>query len=485
MVKEVKTVKFEPVIGLEIHVELFTKTKIFCGCSTTFGAEPNTQTCPVCLGLPGARPILNKRAVEFAMRASLALNCDIVDYTTFDRKNYFYADLPKGYQISQYFFPMGTNGYVDINVNGESRRIRIHQLHLEEDTGKLLHVGDILASPYSRVDFNRAGVPLIEIVTEPDVGSAEEARLFLQKLRTILLYTGISDCKMEEGSLRCDANVSIRPRGSDTFMNKTELKNMNSFRSVQRGIEFEIKRQTGIYKDGKEVVPETRHWNEDKGTTTAMRSKFAASDYRCFPDPNVIPLETVSSWIEEVRNQLPELPDEKQERFKEEYQLPDYDAEVLTSSRELADFFDETLKDYNEPKTVSNWIMSELLAYLKAEKMEITGCKIAPRQLAQLLQLIDKGTISGKIAKTVFEEMFQRGEDPETIVEEKGLVQIADEGELERIIEEVIEANPGPVEDFKGGKKKALGFLVGQVMKATKGKANPQMVNKLLGEKLK
>ncbi len=477
--------KFEPVIGLEIHVELLTNTKIFCGCSTTFGAEPNSQTCPVCLGLPGSRPVLNKRAVEFAIRAALALNCNIVDYTTFDRKNYFYADLPKGYQISQYFYPTGTNGYVDINVNGETKRIRIHQLHLEEDTGKLLHVGDILASPYSRVDFNRAGVPLVEIVTEPDIKNSEEARLFLQKLRTILLYTGISDCKMEEGSMRCDANISIMPKGSKTFGNKTELKNMNSFRSVQRGIEYEITRQSKILKSNQEVIPETRHWNESKGSTTAMRSKYLASDYRCFPDPNVIPLETDKDWIDQIREALPELPDEKQARFVKEYGLPEYDAEVLTSTKELADFYDETVTLFNEPKTVSNWFMGELMGLLNNEKVEITQCKVTPQNLANLLQLIDKGTISGKIAKNVFEEMFKDGKDPQAIVEEKGLIQISDTAELEKVVEEVVEANPGPVEDFKGGKKKALGFLVGQVMKTTKGKANPQMVNKILGDKLK
>ncbi len=477
--------KFEPVIGLEIHVELLTSTKIFCSCSTTFGAEPNSQTCPVCLGLPGSRPVLNKSAVEFAIRAALALNCDIVDYTTFDRKNYFYADLPKGYQISQYFYPTGTRGYVDVNVKGETRRIGIHQLHLEEDTGKLLHVGDILASPYSRVDFNRAGVPLVEIVTEPDIKSSEEARLFLQKLRNILLYTGISDCKMEEGSMRCDANVSIMPRGSETFGNKTELKNMNSFRSVQRGIDYEINRQTKVLKSHQEVIPETRHWNESKGSTTAMRSKYQASDYRCFPDPNVIPLEIDKEWIQEIRGALPELPDQKQERFIKEYGLPEYDAEVLTGSKELADFYDETVTLYNEPKTVSNWFMGELMGLLNNEKVEITWCKITPQNMAELLQLIDKGTISGKIAKSVFEEMFKEGKDPQSIVEEKGLVQISDTSELESIVEEVVQANPGPVEDFKGGKKKALGFLVGQVMKATRGQANPQMVNKILAEKLK
>lgn len=477
--------KFEPVIGLEIHVELSTKTKIFCGCSTAFGAEPNAQTCPVCLGLPGSRPVLNKRAAEFAIKAALALNCSISEYTTFDRKNYFYADLPKGYQISQSFFPMGTNGFVDISVNGNTKRIRIHQLHMEEDTGKLLHVGDIIDSPYSRVDFNRAGVPLIEIVTEPDIRSAEEARLFLQKLRVILLYAAVSDCKMEEGSMRCDANVSIRPKGSEIFGSKTELKNMNSFRAVQRGIEYEIKRQSKLLRDNREVIPETRHWNESKGTTTAMRSKLKAANYRCFPDPNVIPLKTNKEWIEEIKNTLPELPDEKKSRFIKEYDLPEYDAEVLTSIKEVAGFYDKTVSLYHNPKLVSNWFMSEFLGLLNSKKMEITQCPITPQSLAKLFQLIDDGTISGKIAKIVFEDMFESGKDPEVIVKEKKLVQITDSDALEKIVDEVIEANPGPVADFKGGKKRALGFLVGQIMKATKGKANPQMVNKLLANKLK
>ncbi|UNC91492.1 Asp-tRNA(Asn)/Glu-tRNA(Gln) amidotransferase subunit GatB [Candidatus Contubernalis alkaliaceticus] len=477
--------KFEPVIGLEIHVELLTKTKIFCGCSNTFGSEPNSQTCPVCLGLPGSRPLLNKQAVEFAIKASLALNCEIAEYTTFDRKNYFYADLPKGYQISQYFYPTGTNGYVDINVNGDSKRVRIHQLHLEEDTGKLLHSGSILDSPYSRVDFNRAGVPLIEIVTEPDIRSAEEARVFLQKLRTILLYTEVSDCKMEEGSMRCDANISIRPEGSKVLGSKTELKNMNSFKAVQKGIEYEIKRQTKVLEAGSEVVPETRHWNEGKGTTTAMRSKFKAANYRCFPDPNVFPIENNSDWIENIKNHMPELPDEKKARFVADHNLPQYDAEVLTSSSELAEFYDRTVSLYPNPKFVSNWVMGELIGLLNAKKEDISACKITPSSLARLFQLIDDQTISGKIAKTVFQDMFDTGKDPETIVKEKNLVQITDTGEIEVIVDQVIEANPGSVADFKGGKKKALGFLVGQIMKATKGQANPQVVNKLLAEKLK
>jgi len=475
----------ETVVGLEVHVELLTRTKLFCGCSAAFGADPNTQVCPVCLGLPGGTlPLFNREAVRFAIKAALALHCKIVDTITFDRKNYFYADLPKGYQISQFFYPLGTGGYVDIHVNGESRKIGIHQLHLEEDTGKLLHVGDILSSPYSRVDFNRAGVPLIEIVTEPDIRSAEEARLFLQKLRSILRYVDVSDCKMEEGSMRCDANVSLKPRDSGQMGRKTELKNMNSFRSVYRGIEYEVKRQEQIIREGGDVIPETRHWDEDRGLTTAMRSKFVSADYRCFPDPNLPPLPVSAELLEEVRETIPELPDRRYDRFVTDYGLPSYDAEVLTASRELADFFEAVLTVFNEPKTVSNWTMGELLRLLNAAGIEAGQCRFQAEDMGKLLQMIDEGVVSGKIAKTVFEEMFASGQKPEAVVEEKGLVQISNEGALAGIVAEVIERNPQSVEDYRKGKKKALGFLVGQIMKETKGKANPQLVNEMLREKL-
>ncbi len=475
--------EYEPVIGLEIHVELLTETKLFCGCSTAFGAEPNTQVCSICLGLPGHRPFLNRKAAEYAIRAALALNCRVASHTTFDRKNYFYCDLPKGYQISQFFYPMGTHGHVDIKMGGKDRRIGLRQIHLEEDTGKLLHSGSIVDADFSRVDFNRAGVPLIEIVSEPDIRSPEEARLFLQKLRAILLYTGISDCKMEEGSMRCDANVSLRPAGSKEFFTKTELKNMNSFRSVQKGIEYEIARQGKVLKKGGRVMPETRHFDETSGTTKAMRSKFAAADYRCFPDPNVPPLEVEEAWVADIKEALPEMPAARLQRFTE-LGLPDYDAEVLTSNKELADFFDAALTNYNNPKTLSNWLMGEFLGLLNAANLEVSQSRVTPGSLARLLTLMDQGTISGKIAKEVFADMFATGKEPKSLIEEKGLTQISDTGELERLAGEVLANNPGSVSDYKSGKKKALGFLVGQIMKATRGKANPQLANEILLKKL-
>ena len=476
--------KFEAVIGLEVHVELLTQTKLFCSCSTAFGAAPNTQVCPVCLGLPGGNtPLLNKKAVEYAIKTALSLNCQVAEKISFDRKNYFYADLPNGYQTTQHFHPMGKNGYLTINFKGETKNIGIHQIHLEEDAGKMLHVGDILSTPFSRVDFNRASVPLVEIVTEPDINTPEEARLFLQKLRNTLLYIGISDCKMEEGSMRCDANISLRPLGSKKLGIKTELKNMNSFRAVYRGIEYEIERQSNILQEGGEIIQQTRHWNEEKGATKAMREKLSES-YRYFPDPVLPPRITDKNWLEEIRRSIPELPDSRYTRFTREYALPPYDAEILTSSRNLADYYELALKTYTEHKNLSNWIMSELLGLLNTNNMEITACKVEPAELGNLLKLIDKGTISGKIAKTVFEEMFATGKKPETIIKEKGLTQISDEKALLKIVETIVATNPDSVEDYHKGKNKALGFLVGQVMKETKGKANPQLVNKLLQKKL-
>ena len=477
--------EFETVIGLEVHVELLTKTKLFCGCSTAFGAEPNTQVCPVCLALPGGTlPLLNRSAVEYTIKAAMALNCKVASRIVFDRKNYFYADLPKGYQVSQFFEPMGTNGYLELHINGETKLIGIRQLHLEEDTGKLSHIGGIISSPYSRVDFNRAGVPLMEIVSSPDIRSAEEARLFLQKLRTILCYIDISDCKMEEGSMRCDANISLRPAGSSELGTKTELKNMNSFRSVYRGIEYEIERQRAVLLAGGSVIPETRHWDEAKGVTRAMRSKFVSADYRCFPDPNVHPYTAAQKWLDEINNTIPELPDARYRRFIGEYSLPAYDAEVLTAVKELADFYDSVLLYYNEPKAVSNWIMSELLGLLNETGLEIGELKIKPEALGKLLQMVGENNISGKMAKIVFAEMFSTGADPALIIEKEGLSQISDEDTLSLIIGTVLANNPKSVEDYLSGKKKALGFLMGQIMQETKGQANPQMVNTLLQNKL-
>lgn len=477
--------EYETVIGLEVHVELKTRSKVFCSCSTTFGAEPNTQVCPVCLGLPGVLPVLNEKAVEYAIKAALALNCQIAEYSKFDRKNYFYPDMPKNYQISQYDLPLATGGYVEIEVNGEKKRIRIKRLHLEEDTGKLLHSADVAAAESSLVDFNRAGVPLIEIVSEPDIRSPEEAKLYLTKLKSIIEYTGVSDVKMQEGSLRCDANVSIRPRGSSEFGTRTEIKNMNSFRAVQRGLEYEVERQKKVVEAGGKVVQETRHWDENRGITVPLRSKEEAHDYRYFPEPDLVPLVISRERVEEIRSQLPELPDARKARLMASYNLPAYDAEVLTSSKALGDFFDATVALFPEAKTVSNWMMSELMKYLNANNLEIQEIPLTPKDLADLLKLIDQGTISGKIAKTVFEEMCATGEPPEKIVREKGLIQITDEGAIAQVVAEVIAANPQSVADYRAGKEKALTFLVGQVMKATRGKANPEAVNRILREKLR
>ncbi|WP_031515533.1 Asp-tRNA(Asn)/Glu-tRNA(Gln) amidotransferase subunit GatB [Desulfofalx alkaliphila] len=476
--------QWEAVIGLEVHVELKTNTKLFCNSSTEFGGDPNTHVCPICLGMPGTMPVLNKRVVEYAVKAGLALNCRINRYSTFDRKNYFYPDVPKNWQTSQNYLPIASKGYLDIEVNGSSKRIGIHHLHMEEDAGKLVHQGTIISSPYSLVDYNRAAVPLIEIVSEPDIRTPEEARAYLEKLKAIIQYTGISDCKMEEGSLRCDANISIRPRGSDEFNTKTEIKNMNSFRALQRALEYEIERQIDVVEDGGEVVSETRTWDEDKGVTLSMREKLQSQDYRCFPEPDLPPIVLEEKWVEEIKAGLPELPDARKARYVDRYGLPAYDAEVLTLTKETSDYFEEVLEHYPQAKTVSNWIMGDFSRLMNENNLEISDSSVSPVQLADLLKLIDKGTISGKIAKTVLEEMVKTGKDPVKIVEEKGLVQITDEGEISRIIDEVLANNPKSVADYRSGKTKAMGFLVGQTMKATKGKANPELVNKLLKEKL-
>jgi aspartyl-tRNA(Asn)/glutamyl-tRNA(Gln) amidotransferase subunit B len=472
--------QFETVIGLEVHAELSTNSKIFCGCPTEFGAPPNTHTCPICLGHPGVLPVTNKQAVEFAMKAALALNCEISRETKFDRKNYFYPDLPKAYQISQFDQPIGKNGWIEIEVNGEKKRIGITRLHLEEDAGKLTHsdFGDTL------VDFNRVGVPLVEIVSEPDIRSPEEAKAYLEKLKAILQYTGVSDVRMEQGSLRCDANVSIRPVGQKEFGTKTELKNMNSFRNVQAALEYEVERQKQVVLSGGTIVQETRRWDETNRKTVTMRSKEEAHDYRYFPDPDLVRMQISEEWIEAVRATIPELPDARQARYVNEYGLPQSDAGVITMSKETADFFDETVKTGADPKAAANWLMVELLGYLNANNLTLADVKITPHGLGEMIKLIENGTISSKIAKTVFKEMVETGKEPKQIVEEKGLVQISDEGALRQIVQDVVSANPQAVADYKAGNEKAVAFFVGQVMKQTRGKANPPMVNKLLLEVL-
>ncbi|CAM4420148.1 MAG: Asp-tRNA(Asn)/Glu-tRNA(Gln) amidotransferase subunit GatB [Paenibacillus macerans] len=473
---------YETVIGLEVHVELHTKTKIFCGCSTEFGAPPNTHTCPVCLGHPGVLPVLNRQAVDYAMKAAMALNCEIGDVSKFDRKNYFYPDSPKAYQISQYDQPIGLNGYIDIEVDGRTKRIGITRLHLEEDAGKLTHVDGGFAS---LVDFNRVGTPLIEIVSEPDISSPEEARAYLEKLRAIMLYCEVSDVKMEEGSMRCDANISLRPHGQQEFGTRAELKNMNSFRGVVRGLEYEQLRQAEILDEGGEVVQETRRWDESQAKTFSMRGKEEAHDYRYFPDPDLVTLHIDQAWKDRIRASIPELPDARKARYTAEYGLPEYDAGVITSSKALADLFENSLEYTKDAKAVSNWIMGDLLGFLNTNGLELADVKLTGQGLGEMIGLLEKGTISSKIAKTVFKEMLQSGKLPQQIVEEQGLVQISDEGAIKAIVDEVIAANPASVEDYKAGKEKAIGFLVGQVMKQSKGKANPGLVNKLLVEALK
>lgn len=475
--------EYEAVIGLEVHAELKTKSKIFCSCTTEFGGEPNTHVCPVCLGLPGTLPVINKKVVELAIKAGLALNCQIAGFSKFDRKNYYYPDLPKNYQTSQYDLPIAANGYLDISVDGKQKRIGITRLHMEEDAGKLVHYGNP-GTGFSLVDYNRTGVPLAEIVSEPDLRSPEEARVYLEQLKAILEYTEVSDCKMEEGSLRCDANVSVRPKGDSKLGTKTELKNMNSFRALQRALEYEIERQIEVLEEGGKVVQETRSWNEAKGITEVMRSKEDVHDYRYFPEPDLVPMVIDQQWVEEIRESLPELPTERKARLIQEMGLPEYDASVITGSKKLADFFDACAERYDNPKEISNWIMGELLRLLNAENLEIDESPITPDGLVQLLKTQKDGTISGKIAKQVFEEMFKTGKGPEEIIKEKGLVQITDVGQLEAVVEKVMANNPKSVEDYRGGKEAALGFLVGQVMKETRGKANPQLVNEILRKKL-
>jgi len=477
--------KYQAVIGLEVHVQLLTNTKIFCGCSTRFGAEPNSQTCPVCLGLPGALPVLNRRVVEFAVRAGLATNCAIAPRSIFARKNYFYPDLPKGYQISQYELPICSAGHLDIDVDGETKRIGITRIHMEEDAGKLVHLDTMEAGEKSYVDLNRACTPLLEVVSEPDLRSADEAVAYLKKLHQIVVYLGICDGNMEEGSFRCDANVSLMPVGAGEFGTRAELKNINSFRFVKQAIEYEIERQAEVLDDGGKVVQETRLFDPATGTTRSMRGKEEAHDYRYFPDPDLVPLVVSDDWIAEIRGALPELPDAKKARYTGEFGLPEYDAEVLSASRDIADYFDACVALYPQAKPVSNWVMGEVLRALKEDNRAVADCPVTPRLLTEMLRLVEQGTISGKIAKTVFDEMYKTGKEPAKIVEEKGLVQVSDSGAIERIIDEVLAANPDNVEQYRGGKEKLFGFFVGQVMKASKGKANPALVNELLLKKLK
>ncbi|MFH1673628.1 MAG: Asp-tRNA(Asn)/Glu-tRNA(Gln) amidotransferase subunit GatB [Pseudomonadota bacterium] len=469
--------EFESVMGLEVHAQLLTRTKIFCSCSTEFGAPPNTHTCPVCLGMPGVLPVLNRKVVEYSILMALATHCAIAHNSRFARKNYFYPDLPKGYQISQYELPIAEHGYINVEINGTKKKIGITRIHMEEDAGKLKHDP---YRPVSLVDFNRTGVPLIEIVSEPDIRSPEEAGQYLRHLRSILRYLEICDGNMEEGSFRCDANVSIRPVGAEEFGTRAELKNMNSFKNVEKALAYEIERQKSIVEDGGTVVQETRLWDDDKGITVAMRGKEEAHDYRYFPDPDLVPLVIDEEWIASVKDVLTELPEEKKERFITEYDLPSYDAEVLTTGKDLADYFEACVKKFSQPKQVSNWVMGPLLGVLKAQEKEIGESPVSSDRLAELLQLIDSGTISGKIAKTVFEEMVKTGKSPKEIVEKKGLVQVTDTGAIEEIVKNILSQFPDEVEAYKGGKKKLLGFFVGQVMKETKGKANPQIVNEIL-----
>ncbi|EOW9529410.1 Asp-tRNA(Asn)/Glu-tRNA(Gln) amidotransferase subunit GatB [Bacillus cytotoxicus] len=471
---------FETIIGLEVHVELKTNSKIFSASPTEFGADPNTQTSVIDLGYPGVLPTLNKEAVNFAMKAAMALNCEIATETKFDRKNYFYPDNPKAYQISQFDKPIGENGWIEIEVGGKKKRIGITRLHLEEDAGKSTHTGE----GYSLVDYNRQGLPLIEIVSEPDMRTPEEAYAYLEKLKSIIQYTGVSDCKMEEGSLRCDANISLRPVGQEKFGTKAELKNLNSFTYVQKGLEFEQTRQEKELLSGGIIQQETRRYDEVTKKTILMRVKEGSDDYRYFPEPDLVELYIDEEWKEQVRASIPELPDARKARYVAELGLPAYDAHVLTLTKEMSDFFEETVAGGADAKLASNWLMGEVLAYLNKQQKELKDVALTPAGLSKMIQLIEKGTISSKIAKKVFNELIEKGGDPEEIVKAKGLVQISDEGTLRKIVTEILDNNEQSIEDFKNGKDRAIGFLVGQIMKATKGQANPPLVNKILLEEI-
>lgn len=471
---------FETIIGLEVHAELSTATKIYCGCSTEFGGEANTHCCPICLGLPGSLPQLNKKVVEYAIKAGLATNCTINKITHMARKNYFYPDCPKDYQITQHDYPLCSDGYIEIETNNGPKKIRIERIHIEEDAGKLLH-----GSNCSLVDYNRTGVPLIEIVSRPDMRSPEEAVQYLEKLKSILQYIEVSDVKMEEGSLRCDANISVRPVGEEKFGTKSEIKNMNSFKALEKALSYERQRHIEMIESGEKIHQETRRWDDAKGITALMRSKEQAHDYRYFPEPDLVTLNVSDGWIYEIRSTLPELPDIRRKRFMEQYGLPGYDSDVLTSSKKLANFFEECAKQCGDPKSASNWIMGEMLRLMNDRGMDIDDIKFTPDALGSLILMIGKGTISGTIAKKVFTEMFDTGKKPEKIVQEKGLVQNSNPDEIRDIVLKVLGENPQSVSDYKSGKTRAFGFLVGQIMKASRGKANPNLVNQVLKEELK
>jgi len=476
---------YEPVIGLEVHAQLLTESKIFCGCSTRFGEAPNHNTCPVCMGFPGVLPVLNKKVVEFAIRTGLATHCEIARYSRWARKNYFYPDLPKGYQISQYELPLCRNGFIEIEAGGAKKKIGLTRIHMEEDAGKNIHEA---RGDFSLVDLNRTGVPLVEIVSEPDMRSAEEASAYLRKLRAILQYLEVCDGNMEEGSFRCDANVSVRPAGSSELGTKVEVKNMNSFKAVEKAIAHEIERQIATLSEGGKLIQETRLWDAEREVTRSMRSKEAAHDYRYFPDPDLLPLVVDDQWIGEIKASLPELPEARKARFVAEYNLPPYDAELLTSRRDVADYFETAVKAHANPKALSNWVMGDLFRVIKERKLDdalrIAAWPVPPEHLAAMVKMIDEGKISGKIAKKVFEQMLERGEPPERIVREKGLEQVTDSSSIEKAVEEVLAAHSQQVSQYRSGNEKVFGFLVGQVMKATQGKASPQMVNEMLRKKL-
>ena len=477
--------KYEAVIGLEIHSELKTNTKIFCGCATTFGAEQNTHVCPICLGLPGVLPVVNRRVVEFAIKAGLALNCTINKFSKFDRKNYYYPDLPKNFQTSQYDLPIAEHGYVDIATEQGKKRIRITRIHMEEDAGKLVHSGmTIKDSSASNVDYNRTGVPLIEIVSEPDMSTPQEARAYMEKIKSILEYIDVSNCRMEEGNLRADLNISLRPTGTDTLGTKAEMKNINSFKAVEDALAYEIERQEEILEDGGHIIQETRTWDPNRGVTLSMRTKETAQDYRYMPEPDLVPIITTEEEIQAYRDRLPELPDARQARLEKEYGLSSYDAGIITSSRAMAEYFDAVVAEGADPKLAANWMMGDLSKNLNQEEKDIKESPVDAKRLGKMIKLIEKGTISSKIGKEVFKLMWKSKDDPEQIIKDKGLVQITDTKALEAIVDAVITANPKPVADYQSGNKKAIGALVGQIMKQTRGKANPQLVNQLLSQKL-